>query len=126
MTEQILTEPEALVPAEPGPVPAPAPAKPKKSRRPLLLGIARWTAAVLVCGGVGAGAAMGITAMERTDVPGLATEPDGRWEYPQLALPALPEGPSVRTPTATTARSTTPTCGSCCCPHRWAPRPTRS
>ncbi|MFC9593109.1 hypothetical protein ACFTUC_25425 [Streptomyces sp. NPDC056944] len=92
MTEQILTEPEVLVPAEPGPAPAQAPAQPKKSRRPLLLGIARWTAAVLVCGGVGAGAAMGITAMERTDVPGLATESDGRWEYPELALPALPEG----------------------------------
>ncbi|MFB7825848.1 hypothetical protein [Streptomyces hydrogenans] len=68
------------------PVPAPG-----KSRR-VLWGIVRWTAAVLVCGGVGAGAAMGITAMERTDVPGLATESDGRWEYPQLALPALPEG----------------------------------
>ncbi|MFJ6405076.1 hypothetical protein ACIQK9_06075 [Streptomyces hydrogenans] len=75
------------VPAtEAAPVPAPA-----KSRR-VLWGIVRWTAAVLVCGGVGAGAAMGITAMERTDVPGLATESDGRWEYPELALPALPEG----------------------------------
>jgi len=73
-----------------GSVADPVPA-PKKSRR-VLRGIVRWTAAVLVCGGIGAGAAMGITAMERTDVPGLATESDGRWEYPQLALPALPEG----------------------------------
>ena len=30
--------------------------------------------------------------MERTDVPGLATESDGRWEYPRLSLPALPAG----------------------------------
>ncbi|MER5735726.1 hypothetical protein ABT117_08625 [Streptomyces sp. NPDC002262] len=68
-----------------------AAAVPKKSRR-VLWGVLRWTAAVLVCGGVGAGAAMGITAAERTDVPGLATESDGRWEYPELGLPALPEG----------------------------------
>ncbi|MFE5657904.1 hypothetical protein ACFQ9H_17170 [Streptomyces sp. NPDC056517] len=88
MTEQTLTQPEteAQIPA-----PAPEkPEKPKKSRRPLLWGIARWTAAVLVLGGVGAGTAMGITAMERTDVPGLATESDGRWDYPKLTLPALP------------------------------------
>ncbi|MFH9723242.1 hypothetical protein ACH4M4_09745 [Streptomyces sp. NPDC017254] len=81
-------QPEPQAPQVPV-LPAPAP---KKSRRPLLWGIVRWTAAVLVCGGVGTGAAMGITAMERTDVPGLATESDGRWEYPKLALPALPEG----------------------------------
>ncbi|MEU4099879.1 hypothetical protein ACFY8X_37905 [Streptomyces tanashiensis] len=93
MTEQILTEPvetETSVPAEAAE--AAQPAEPRKSRKPLLWGIVRWTAAVLVCGGVGAGTAMGITAMERTDVPGLATESDGRWEYPRLALPALPEG----------------------------------
>ncbi|MEU7391805.1 hypothetical protein [Streptomyces tanashiensis] len=93
MTEQILTEPvetETSVPAEAAE--AARPAEPRKSRKPLLWGIVRWTAAVLVCGGVGAGTAMGITAMERTDVPGLATESDGRWEYPRLALPALPEG----------------------------------
>ncbi|MEU4279437.1 hypothetical protein AB0F57_31595 [Streptomyces tanashiensis] len=93
MTEQILTEPvetETSVPAEAAE--AAQPAEPRKSRKPLLWGIVRWTAAVLVCGGVGAGTAMGITAMERADVPGLATESDGRWEYPRLALPALPEG----------------------------------
>ncbi|MEV6356190.1 hypothetical protein [Streptomyces hydrogenans] len=81
---------DPVPPVEPVPATEAAPA-PKKSRR-VLWGIVRWTAAVLVCGGVGAGAAMGITAMERTDVPGLATESDGRWEYPELALPALPEG----------------------------------
>ncbi|WP_432086205.1 hypothetical protein [Streptomyces sp. bgisy095] len=80
--------PEAV--SAPAPEPGPAPA-PKKSRRPLLWGIVRWTAAVLVCGGVGTGTALGITALERTDVPGLATGSDGRWDYPELALPALPE-----------------------------------
>ncbi|MFK0209620.1 hypothetical protein [Streptomyces sp. NPDC090298] len=97
MTEQTLTEEpvrtgEPVPAAEPAPVPAEAPGKPRKPRRPLFLGIARWTAAVLVCGGVGTGAALGITAMERTDVPGLATASDGRWEYPRLTLPALPQG----------------------------------
>ncbi|MCX5392159.1 hypothetical protein [Streptomyces sp. NBC_00094] len=113
MTEQTQTQTEAetLIEAEPAtearipapsvpqdeavpapvPVPAPAPA-PKKSRRPLLAAIARWTAAVLVCGGVGAGTALGLTSMDRNEVPGLATESDGRWTYPRLALPALPEG----------------------------------
>ncbi|MFD3567707.1 hypothetical protein [Streptomyces sp. NPDC058667] len=84
-------EPQPEAPVEPKSE-APARTAPRKSRRPLLMGIARWTAAVLVCGGVGAGTAMGITAMERTEVPGLATETDGRWEYPKLALPALPHG----------------------------------
>ncbi|MFE9040060.1 hypothetical protein ACFYOG_04015 [Streptomyces sp. NPDC007818] len=88
-----VAEAPASVPV-PIPVPAPAPVPasgPTKARR-VLWGVVRWTAAVLVCGGVGAGAAMGITAMERTDVPGLATEADGRWDYPELALPALPDG----------------------------------
>ncbi|MFE0643020.1 hypothetical protein ACFW2Y_15585 [Streptomyces sp. NPDC058877] len=89
------TEPRAVVPEtvvpEAGPQ-AVVPEKPRKSRRPLLWGVLRWTAAVLVCGGIGAGTALGITAVERTEVPGLGTEPDGRWEYPRLSLPALPEG----------------------------------
>ncbi|MFE7584280.1 hypothetical protein ACFU5Y_22295 [Streptomyces gardneri] len=89
--EQIQAEPEQIQP-EAEPFQPEAEPKPRKSRKPLLWGIARWTAAVLVCGGVGAGTAMGITAAERTDVPGLATESDGRWEYPELTLPALPEG----------------------------------
>ncbi|GGV15503.1 hypothetical protein GCM10010275_66110 [Streptomyces litmocidini] len=88
-----VAEPRAEAASEPVTEPRAeaAPAKPRKSRGPLLRGIARWTAAVLVCGAVGTGTAMGITSMERTDVPGLATESDGRWEYPELALPALPE-----------------------------------
>ncbi|MER6099319.1 hypothetical protein ABT154_26410 [Streptomyces sp. NPDC001728] len=67
---------------------APAPA-PRRTRR-VLWAVARWTAAVVVCGGVGAGTALGITGLDRDEVPGLATEHDGRWEYPKLRLPALP------------------------------------
>ncbi|MFG3498592.1 hypothetical protein [Streptomyces sp. NPDC047928] len=83
--------PEAAeAPAEGGPGgAAQAPAKPP---RRVLRAVARWTAAVLVCGGLGTGVAYGITGMERGDVPGLATEHDGRWEYPRLTLPALPQG----------------------------------
>lgn len=75
----------------PAPVQAPATAEPRPPRR-TLRAVARWTVAVLVFGAVGAGTAYGITSMERTDVPGLATEADGRWEYPRLTLPALPAG----------------------------------
>ncbi|MEU2025000.1 hypothetical protein ABZ565_23080 [Streptomyces sp. NPDC016469] len=90
-------EPEAAAPS-PAPVMPPMPPMPPvppaaPSRRPprrLLRAVARWTTAVLVCGVVGAGTAYGITSMERTDVPGLATESDGRWDYPALSLPALP------------------------------------
>ncbi|MFJ5098542.1 hypothetical protein [Streptomyces sp. NPDC088557] len=65
------------------------PVAPRRTRR-VLWAVARWTAAVVVCGGVGTGTALGITGLDRDEVPGLATESDGRWEYPRLALPALP------------------------------------
>ncbi|MBD0712446.1 hypothetical protein BU197_30120 [Streptomyces sp. CBMA291] len=65
------------------------PAAPRRARR-VLWAVARWTAAVVVFGGVGAGTALGITGLDRDEVPGLATESDGRWEYPRLSLPALP------------------------------------
>ncbi|PJE97488.1 hypothetical protein CUT44_12465 [Streptomyces carminius] len=39
-----------------------------------------------------AGTAYGILRLERGDVPGLATEDDGRWDFPALVLPALPSG----------------------------------
>jgi hypothetical protein len=58
----------------------------------VLRAVARWTAAVVVFAAVGTGAAYGITSMERTEVPGLATESDGRWDYPELVRPPLPEG----------------------------------
>lgn len=85
VTEQPI---EAVAPAAEPRAPAAAHA-PRRSRR-VLWAVARWTAAVVVCGGVGAGTAMGITALDRNEVPGLATESDGRWEYPALSLPALP------------------------------------
>ncbi|MFI1400116.1 hypothetical protein [Streptomyces sp. NPDC020681] len=102
MTEQTEQAEQAAVPdeaaavrpepePEPDPEPDAAPPVPPRDRR-VLRAVARWTAAVLVCGGLGTGTAFGIASMERTDVPGLATESDGRWDYPSLTLPALPAG----------------------------------
>ncbi|MEV7594641.1 hypothetical protein AB0O42_30705 [Streptomyces sp. NPDC089922] len=71
-----------------------APPVPPKDRRALRAAL-RWTAAVAVFAAVGAGVAYGITAADRTDVPGLATEGDGRWTFPQLSSPALPAGAPV-------------------------------
>ncbi|MEV6649002.1 hypothetical protein [Streptomyces sp. NPDC051219] len=79
-------EPLADPPADPPEEPAP-----KRDRRRLRAAM-RWTAAVLVFGVLGSGAAYGIAAQERTDVPGLGTKDDGRWVYPKLAKPALPPG----------------------------------
>ncbi|MGC9543747.1 hypothetical protein [Streptomyces sp. UG1] len=91
MTEQ----PPPVIPAMPAapPLIPPPPAEPPapKDRR-ILRAALRWTAAVVVFAAVGAGTAYGITEMERTDVPGLATESDGRWEYPTLTKPPLPSG----------------------------------
>ncbi|WP_234362275.1 hypothetical protein [Streptomyces sp. IMTB 1903] len=95
------SEPAAPSPvpaAEPAPAASPseasgwvAPPAPPKDRRALFAAL-RWTAAVAVFAAVGAGVAYGITAAERTDVPGLSTEGDGRWTFPQLSQPALPAG----------------------------------
>ncbi|MFE0918127.1 hypothetical protein ACFW24_10095 [Streptomyces nigra] len=82
---------EAPVPPAPEQAPAPEPAAPAKDRR-VLRAVLRWTAAVVVFAAVGAGTAYGIAGMERTDVPGLATESDGRWDYPTLTRPPLPSG----------------------------------
>ncbi|MFJ4834868.1 hypothetical protein ACIP79_33910 [Streptomyces sp. NPDC088747] len=69
-----------------------APAPPVRKDRRVLRAVLRWTAAVVVFAAVGTSAAYGITRMERTDVPGLATETDGRWEYPTISRPPLPSG----------------------------------
>ncbi|NYV74027.1 hypothetical protein [Streptomyces sp. UH6] len=66
------------------------PAKPKDRRA--LRAALRWTAAVVVFAAVGAGTAFGIASVERTELPGLATVTDGRWDYPELVRPPLPEG----------------------------------
>ncbi|WOX10646.1 hypothetical protein [Streptomyces sp. N50] len=63
----------------------------KKDRR-VLRAVLRWTAAVVVFAVAGAGTAYGITGMKRTDVPGLGTASDGRWDYPTLTKPPLPKG----------------------------------
>ncbi|MFJ3787993.1 hypothetical protein [Kitasatospora sp. NPDC090091] len=52
----------------------------------------RWSAAVLVFALAGTGAALGVTAPDRTDLPGLATKNDGRYTFPALVLPPLPSG----------------------------------
>ncbi|WP_404959346.1 hypothetical protein [Streptomyces sp. 147326] len=116
MTEQNTTAPEAAAP-EPAPEVAPtpevpaasapegspavapgdapdvwaAPPAPPKDRRKLFAAL-RWTAAVTVFAAVGTGAAYGIARPERTDIPGLSTEGDGRWTFPVLSKPALPAG----------------------------------
>ncbi|MGI5138884.1 MULTISPECIES: hypothetical protein [unclassified Streptomyces] len=114
MTEQQTTDqpvvPEspmdaaAMQPMAAPPVPEAAPAAggagafavagppPAKKDRRVLRGVLRWTAAVAVFAAVGASAAFGITSMDRTDVPGLATEADGRWTFPEIVRPPLPSG----------------------------------
>ncbi|WUH57809.1 hypothetical protein OG432_15230 [Streptomyces sp. NBC_00442] len=88
--------PSVELPAEPPsaePSPAePSPAGPPPKDRRVLRAVLRWTAAVVVFGVLGSGVAYGITTRERTDVPGLATKDDGRWDYPTLTRPALPAG----------------------------------
>ncbi|WP_316774314.1 hypothetical protein [Streptomyces sasae] len=64
---------------------------PAKDRR-LLRSALRWVSAVAVFAVVGSGTAYGITRLDRTDVPGLATHSDGRWNYPVLVKPPLPSG----------------------------------
>lgn len=71
--------------------PARTPPVVTKDRR-ALRAVLRWTAAVAVFAAVGSATAYGITRTERTDVPGLATQSDGRWSYPALTRPPLPSG----------------------------------
>ncbi|MEV5607799.1 hypothetical protein [Streptomyces sp. NPDC052225] len=75
----------------PPPFPPEFPAPVKKDRR-VLRAVLRWTAAVVVFGVVGAGVAYGVTEQKRGDLPGLATESDGRWDYPVIEKPPLPSG----------------------------------
>ncbi|MER5933773.1 hypothetical protein [Streptomyces sp. NPDC002054] len=90
-------QPEAAEPApaqETAPEATLGPAAPARSarRRRLAFGVLRWTAALLVFAGAGTAVTYEITGRERTDVPGLATEPDGRWDYPEIRKPELPKG----------------------------------
>ncbi|WP_395295020.1 hypothetical protein ACF9IK_16875 [Kitasatospora hibisci] len=76
----------ALPPLVPPPSPEELAARRTRRRRAAV----RWSAAVLVFGLAGTGAALGVTAPDRTDLPGLATENDGRYTFPALVLPPLP------------------------------------
>ncbi|WP_328439949.1 hypothetical protein OHA71_27905 [Streptomyces sp. NBC_00444] len=99
-TESVMEKPQPLLPPPPPAAPpltplqpyGPPPVPPAPKDRRVLRAVLRWTAAVVVFAAVGASAAYGITRMERTDVPGLATESDGRWDYPRLERPPLPSG----------------------------------
>ncbi|MFD5751027.1 hypothetical protein [Streptomyces sp. NPDC127033] len=82
----------ASAPAAPVPAPASAPVPAPRPPRRLLRAVARWALAGAVFAGLGSGVAYGISGMERTDLPGLSTRGDGRWDYPELSLPALPVG----------------------------------
>ncbi|MFJ6988478.1 MULTISPECIES: hypothetical protein [unclassified Streptomyces] len=93
MTDQQLTSPPPAGPGAPEVVPhAPAPRRRPFAERRVLRATLRWTAAVAVFAAVGTATAYGVTGLERTDVPGLATEPDGRWDYPPIVRPPLPSG----------------------------------
>ncbi|MCZ0208142.1 hypothetical protein AB0F45_02915 [Streptomyces achromogenes] len=98
MTEQTQRPaPQGGDPQETVPVPSslPAGASPTtvsyKDRRKVRAAL-RWTAVAAVFCLVGAGTAYGVSRMERTDLPGLATASDGRWDYPELVRPPLPPG----------------------------------
>ncbi|MEU3857167.1 hypothetical protein AB0F03_07305 [Streptomyces sp. NPDC028722] len=83
----------AGVPALPGSAPRlPGPGPGPQEGRGLVRGVLRWTAGVAVCALVASGTAYGITRADRTDLPGLATLSDGRWDYPDLVRPPLPAG----------------------------------
>ncbi|GAA2293662.1 hypothetical protein OKJ48_07270 [Streptomyces kunmingensis] len=85
------TDPAADQPSahDPGPPSQPSAAPPQ---RRVLRAVLRWTAAVVVFAVAAGGTAYGLTQQKRSDLPGLATESDGRWDYPVLTRPALPKG----------------------------------
>ncbi|MEU3503061.1 hypothetical protein ABZ726_20655 [Streptomyces hundungensis] len=91
--DRAVQSPVPLQPSAPPLPAAPPPAAPKDRRA--LRAVLRWTAAVVVFGVLGSGVAYGITERERTDVPGLSTRSDGRWDYPELVKPALPAGAAL-------------------------------
>lgn len=78
--------------APPIPEEPPASEAPARPERRVLRAVGRWTAAVTVFAVLAGGIGYGLTLPDRTDLPGLATQDDGRWDYPKLSLPALPAG----------------------------------
>ncbi|MBR7826818.1 hypothetical protein KDK95_10940 [Actinospica sp. MGRD01-02] len=60
----------------------------------------RWAAAVVTALAVGTGCAFAVMAPKRTDLPGLQTAPDGRYDFATLTLPTLAPGQVDPTSTA--------------------------
>ncbi|GAA0921219.1 hypothetical protein [Streptomyces thermoalcalitolerans] len=92
MTEQQTSVTTASPVGVPPDSPAAPEPSPRKDRRILRAVVLRWIAAVVVFAATGAGTAYGIAALDRTDLPGLATASDGRWDYPRIVKPPLPSG----------------------------------
>lgn len=86
--------PEPQQPDDAAPTAAPEESEQPATRpeRRVLRAVGRWTAAVALFAVLGGGIGYGLTVPERTDLPGLSTQSDGRWDYPELSLPALPSG----------------------------------
>jgi hypothetical protein len=85
---------QPMAPAVAADEPPAAPATPTPTAREhrVLRAALRWTSAVLVFAALGGATAYAVTQPERTEIPGLRTPEDGRWTYPALSLPRLPEG----------------------------------
>jgi hypothetical protein len=68
-----------------------APVPPPKPRRKFPW---RWVGAVVTMLAVGAGCAFAVMAPQRTELPGLKTASDGRYDFAPLVLPTLAPGQS--------------------------------
>lgn len=67
---------------------APVPPKPKRTFP------WRWAGAVVTVLAVGGACAYGVLAQKRTDLPGLATASDGRYDFAPISMPTLAPGQS--------------------------------
>lgn len=75
---------------------APEPAEqntPRRSRDGIGRGVVQWLVPVALFAIVGSAASFAVAQPRRTDVPGLRTQPDGRYLFAPLRLPALPRQP---------------------------------
>ena len=90
-----LTAPAPIIAPTPLPYPIPdlesplSPPPPKKPRRKLPW---RWVGAVVTMLAVGTGCAFAVMAPQRTELPGLKTASDGRYDFAPLVLPTLAPG----------------------------------
>jgi hypothetical protein len=85
VAEPPTSRPSAIEPR----IPEPSASKPAPRT---LRAVLRWACALLVFGSLGSATAYGLTTLDRTDLPGLSTRHDGRWDFPRLTKPALPSG----------------------------------